>query len=72
MWSCGPVLPTSLIALLDKTAEEAEEIAEEEEEQKLFMKNFLVLMSRFKNLNGDTINRSCAAWPFSHYKRIVV
>ena len=69
MWSCGPVLPTSLIALLDKTAEE---VAEEEEEQKLFMKNFLVMMSRFKNLNVDTINRSCAAWPFSHYKRIVV
>ena len=35
MWSCGPVLPPSLIDLLEKTAEEAEEVGEEEEGQEV-------------------------------------
>ena len=35
MWSCGPVLPTSLVDLLEKTAEEAKEVAKEEEEQEI-------------------------------------
>ena len=35
VWSCGPVLPTSLIDLPDEAAEEADEVAEEEEEQEI-------------------------------------
>ena len=32
MWSCGPILPPSLIDLVEKTVEEVEEEEEEEEE----------------------------------------
>ena len=35
VWSCGPILPSSLIDLLEKTAEEVEESEEEEEEQEI-------------------------------------
>jgi len=35
LWSCGPVLLPSLIDLLEKTAEEVKEVAEEEEEQEI-------------------------------------
>jgi len=35
VWSCGPVLPPSLIDLLEQTAEEAEKVAKEEEEQEI-------------------------------------
>ena len=30
MWSCGPILPPSLVDLLEKTAEEMEDVADEE------------------------------------------
>ena len=33
VWSCGPVLSPSLIDFLEKTAEEAKEVGEEEEGQ---------------------------------------
>ena len=32
VWSCGPILPPSLIDLLEKTTEEVEEEEEEEEQ----------------------------------------
>ena len=32
MWSCGPILPPSLIDLVEKTVEEVEEEEEEDEE----------------------------------------
>lgn len=35
MWSCGPVLPPSLIDLIEKTTEEVDECEEEEEEQEI-------------------------------------
>ena len=35
MWSCGPVLPTSIVDLLEKTAEEAAEVGEQEEGQEI-------------------------------------
>lgn len=35
VWSCGPILPPSLIDLLQNTAEEVDEDEEEEEEQDL-------------------------------------
>ncbi|KAL3066061.1 hypothetical protein OYC64_016078 [Pagothenia borchgrevinki] len=33
VWSCGPVLPTSLVDLLDTTEREQEDEEEEEEEE---------------------------------------
>ena len=30
VWSCGPILPPSLVDLLEKTAEEMEDVADEE------------------------------------------
>ena len=41
VWSCGPALPSFLIDLLEKTAEDAKEIAEEEEGQKVDYEAFL-------------------------------
>lgn len=35
VWSCGPVLPPSLIDLLEETAEEVEENEEEEEDEEI-------------------------------------
>ena len=35
VWSCGPVLPASLVDLLEKTAEEAEEVGEQAEGQEI-------------------------------------
>ena len=35
VWSCGPVLPPSLVDLLEKTADEAEEVGDEEEGQEI-------------------------------------
>ncbi len=32
VWSCGPILPPSLVGLWEKTAEEVEEVEEDEEE----------------------------------------
>ena len=48
VWSCGPVLPTSLIGLIEKTAEEAKEVQKRKRNKKLTMKNVLVMISRFK------------------------
>ena len=48
MWSCGLVLAPSLIDLLEKTAEEAEE-QKRKRIKKLTMKSFLVMTSRFKD-----------------------
>ena len=35
VWSCGPILPLSLIDLLEKTAQEVAEDEEAEEEQEI-------------------------------------
>ena len=35
VWSCGPILPLSLINLLPKTVEEMEEAGAEEQEQEI-------------------------------------
>ena len=35
MWSCGPVLPPSLVDLLEKTAEEVADVGEQEKEQEI-------------------------------------
>ena len=41
MWSCGPILPTSLIDLLEKTAEEMDGDGEEDEEQEIDYEDLL-------------------------------
>ena len=41
MWSCGPLLPPSLIDLLEKTAEELEEDEEEEVEEEIYYNELL-------------------------------
>ena len=33
VWSCGPILPPSLVDLLEKTAEEMEDVADEEAQE---------------------------------------
>ena len=35
MWSCGPILPTSLTDLLEETVEEMDGDGEEDEEQEI-------------------------------------
>ena len=41
MWSCGPILPTSLIDLLEKTVEEMDGDGEEDEEQEIDYEDLL-------------------------------
>ena len=41
VWSCGPILPTSLIDLLEKTVEEMDGDGEEDEEQEIDYEDLL-------------------------------
>ena len=41
MWFCGPILPTSLIDLLEKSLEEMDGDGEEDEEQEVVYEDLL-------------------------------
>ena len=65
VWSCGPVLPPSLVYLLEKTAEEAADVGEQEEGQEIDYEEILS-DNELIHLNSGTINHSCVAWPVAH------
>ena len=48
MWSCGPILPTSLIDLLEETVEEMD--GEETEEQHLYNILYMHRLHTFSNM----------------------
>ena len=63
-WSCGPILPPSLIDLREKTAEEVEEDEDEEEEQEVDYDEFLndddlIYSSTMKNMTLFTTSVAC-------------